>query len=315
MWWPRLAIGTAMAALLLGASAIWWRANQSDSDAFQLAINQATAAKELNRLAIAPPPAQPAPQAKASSEALGDTLSGAAAEPGFTESASSRSDEGRDVKLADSGKENAGALNEFADVKLAEKDRLAADASQAGQKRAPGASEQSAPQTSQPLVASAGAAARRKKTEVAMNFRQQFSQLSTKQAFRGEAKTQPAANVLQNFQIEQNGREIRVVDADGSTYTGEFERLSKNDSRNLQKQNEATNEGFYFRASGFNDSLKKSLVFEGNYIVPAPAESQEKRKATSSRQNEEMPAARIVGTAKINGEAPVIVDAVVVSPK
>jgi hypothetical protein len=165
------------------------------------------------------------------------------------------------------------------------------------------------------------------------SVRQQISQTSANQAYRRDAKLQQAANVLNNFQVEQDGRQIRVVDADGSTYTGKIERLAQNDARNLLKEKQnyaapssraavakpardadqsASNE-FYFHATGYSGSLKKSLVFEGNYIV-TPSPQQNAPDVGTSKNVEQMPA-RIVGTAKIHGEPPVRVDAVSVAPK
>jgi hypothetical protein len=203
--------------------------------------------------------------------------------------------------------------------------RLASGTSKVDQEPAPKSSEEFA---SRPVIADSGALGQKQKMEGA-NVRQQFSQTSANQALRRDAKLQQAANVLNNFQVEQDGRQIRVVDADGSTYTGKIERLAQSDARNLEKQNYAApssravpakpakdaqaNNEFYFEATGYNGSLKKSLVFEGNYIV-AISPQQKVSDATASKNGEQMPA-RIVGTAKIHGEPPVRVDAVSVEPK
>ena len=66
----------------------------------------------------------------------------------------------------------------------------------------------------------------------------------------------------------------------------------------------------YFRATGYNVSLKKPLVFEGNYAEPpaqqpAKAASNDGERAESNRDR-----AHIVGTVRVNGEAPVEVDAI-----
>ena len=71
----------------------------------------------------------------------------------------------------------------------------------------------------------------------------------------------------------------------------------------------------YFRATGFNVSLKKTLVFEGNYAAaraqqPAKATSNDRERAESSSDR-----ARIVGTVRVNGEAPVEVDAIAERPE
>ena len=162
-----------------------------------------------------------------------------------------------------------------------------------------------------------------------LGTKQQFSQQSALQSFRNNAQVSRAANVLNTFQVQQQGSEIRVLDADGSTYTGKIEQLAKNaelDSRitarrdaakqtrsyaaKAARENESAAPQSYFRATGFNVSLKKTLVFEGNYAAPpaqqpATATANDRERAEQSRDR-----ARIVGTVRVNGEAPVEVDAI-----
>jgi hypothetical protein len=158
---------------------------------------------------------------------------------------------------------------------------------------------------------------------------QQFSQQSAVQSFRNNAQVSRAANVLNTFQVQQQGSDIRVLDADGSTYTGKIEQVAKGaevDSRitarrDFAKQtpkyaakavseNKSAIAQSYFRATGYNLSLQRTLVFEGNYAAPsqqqpASATSNDRERAESSRDR-----ARIVGTVRVNGEAPVEVDAI-----
>jgi hypothetical protein len=167
-------------------------------------------------------------------------------------------------------------------------------------------------------VAAAAAAPTAAKTA---GITQQFAQVAPLQEL---AK---APNVLSNFRLEQNGESVRVIDADGSTYTGKMERLALTDARALANQkldyaaqktraalaakkekNEPANE-YYIHASGYNAQLKKALSFEGNYIAPTSTanEMQDKDKANASQ-------ARIVGTAKVEGAPPVQVNAAAVPP-
>jgi hypothetical protein len=164
---------------------------------------------------------------------------------------------------------------------------------------------------------------------------QQFSQQSAVQSFRNNAQqVSRTANVLNKFQVEQQGNEIRVLDADGSTYTGRVEQRAKSaelDSRitarrDFAKQapkyaakalseNKSAGAQSYFRATGYNVSLKRTVVFEGNYAAPpqqqpASGTSNDKERAESSRDQ-----ARIVGTVRVNGEAPVEVDAIAETPE
>jgi len=157
---------------------------------------------------------------------------------------------------------------------------------------------------------------------------QPFSQQSALQSFRNNAQVNRARNVLNTFQVQQEGSEIRVLDADGSTYTGKIEQLAKGvelDSRITarryaakQTRTDAAQAGegesaapqSYFRTTGYNVSLKKTLVFEGNYAasaaqLPAKATTNDRDRTESTRDR-----ARIVGTVRVNGEAPVEVDAI-----
>jgi hypothetical protein len=355
MWWPRIGIGAAMAALVIGAPVMWWHARQATGDSFHLALDLTRAAKEMNRLAVPSLPAQSSPQMQPElDKTISDSASAAAASASFADS-STGSGGTRSSELAKAGEENSSALKEFAEVAITpspqapgtkgfaadekdradaqtgllaeQKTRLASGTGKVDQEPAPKSSEEF---TSRPVIADSGSLGQKQKMEGA-NVRQQFSQTSANQAFRRGAKLQQAANVLNNFQVEQDGRQIRVVDADGSTYTGRIERLAHSDARNLEKQNyavpssraapakpvrdadQSTNNEFYFQATGYNGSLKKSLVFEGNYIVVASPQ-QKALDAAASKNGEQMPA-RIVGTAKIHGEPPVRVDAVSVEPK
>jgi Tfp pilus assembly protein FimT len=165
---------------------------------------------------------------------------------------------------------------------------------------------------------------RNQKTETA-NLRQRFSQTARGQALRSNAKFKQAANVLNTFQVEQDGRQIRVVDEDGSTYTGKLETVGQDAARSraegkttaaapaarsavMREKDSASGENeLYFRATGYNASLKKQVVFEGNYITP-PATAPN----PSDQKTDEQAPARIIGKAKVPGEAPVEIDAIAV---
>jgi hypothetical protein len=153
------------------------------------------------------------------------------------------------------------------------------------------------------------------------------SQQSPLQSFRNNAQVRAAAGVLNTFQVQQQGNEIRVVDADGSTYTGKIEESAKGELESAiiarrEAAKRARSYGInpsdetasapprsYFRATGYNVSLRKRVVFEGNYAAPATqisamATSRDGEKAEQSNDR-----ARIVGTVRVNGEAPAPVDA------
>jgi len=129
------------------------------------------------------------------------------------------------------------------------------------------------------------------------------------------SKRKQGIDVLNTFQIEQNGDQIRVVDADGSTYMGKIEHVAQDAVKDEERlaarakpilSQQQSNEQFYFRASGYNNSLRKPIVFEGNYI-PTLAQAHQPNESASA--NEQQLPARIVGTAKAAGESPIEVDA------
>ncbi len=146
----------------------------------------------------------------------------------------------------------------------------------------------------------------------AVNQQQQFSQTARGQELRD--KSGPTTRILDNFQVQQDGHAIQLVDADGSTYTGKFEAAAESNARRMMKLKTAEtpalppNNELSFRASGFNNSLQKRVVFEGNYI-PLPAEEKDASAGAKKSENAKQASARIVGTAKISGEAPIEVDA------
>lgn len=163
---------------------------------------------------------------------------------------------------------------------------------------------------------------------------QQFSQQSAVQSFRNNAQVNRSANVLNTFQVQQQGSEIRVLDADGSTYTGKIEQLPKNAELNVgitarrdaakqtqryaakaARENESAAPQSYFRATGYNVSLKKTLVFEGNYAAPPAQQPATVTGDDRERSKQNRDRARIVGTVRVNGEAAVEVDAIADTPE
>jgi hypothetical protein len=291
MFWPRLTVAAALATLLVLVPAIWWNRSHPLAGSGDLALRdrRAGAADGLN-------PAVPAEKTLAKAPAASAT------EP--------------TVNLVDNSKIKIEPDKEIAAAKI-QSAPAAAPAAGADSKAKSDTIAAAAPPVAQPSLAGS------------LGTTQQFSQHSGIQSFRNNSQVSGAANVLNTFQVQQEGIEIRVLDADGSTYTGRIEQSAKSaelDSRITARrdaakqtqsyaakaapQNELVPPQSYFRATGFNVSLKKTLVFEGNYAAP-PAQqpikgtSNDKERAESSRDR-----ARIVGTVRVNGEAPVDVDAV-----
>jgi hypothetical protein len=291
--WP---IGTVAAAVVVVAF-VMWRSHelQSQRESGQLATNQPAAADELLQPA--------APQLAAKSA---DSFRDSAAVPSPHEETKTLGNAGSisaDIAKADDEKSNA--MKKFADVAITPTEKIPSAA-------ATGTNVASAP----------ALFAQNRKAET--NINQQFSQ-SLARAGASRTKLKQASNILNTFHIQQTGNQVRVVDADGSTYTGMIEPITQNSVRRALKDKEAEsyatqseraapqqdvspeNNQFYFRASGYNTSLKKPVVFEGNYIG---AQSQSKAASEAVSENVPQTPARIVGTAKVHGESPIEVDAV-----
>jgi len=304
--WPRLAFTTAFALILASISTLWWWHEHQTSSGETMKLAMREPARE------APPPEKVFEQ--------GAAAAAGPATPTFADNNAAASRPAEATKDAD-------ALGRVPEATTAPNTAPMTDGLVAG-----------ANKTDQPLLADKSLAAKEAKpatpaaaslaqSRQVTNFRQQFSKDAANQAFRSKLKQ--TANILNEFQVEQSDHEIRLVDADGSTYFGKLEPLAQNDARSIynQKKNapfsqgarafdekaQSANAEYYFRATGYNTSLKKSLVFEGNYIAPLGVTQKKVAKAkTESEERDEEASARITGVAKVHGESPVQIDAVAV---
>ena len=306
--WPRLMTATALALILVSASAIWWwREHQSaGGETMKLAMQQP----------MAPANEAAAPEKVFEQGAAAPTVSA------FADGNATASRPAEEAKDAEALTKSAGATTTPSPTGSVTEDLMAAGA-KVDQPLLAGRSL-AAKETNQSAPAAASLAQNRQTT----NFRQQFSKNTSDQAFRSKPKQ--TLNILNEFQVEQTDHEIRVVDGDGSTYSGRLEPLAKNDARSIfnQKRNyaapssrapasfddkaQAANAEFYFRATGYNSSLKKRVVFEGNYIASSAAAQKKAAEAKAEERDEQTPA-RITGTAKIPGESPLQIDAIAVA--
>jgi len=327
MFWPRVTVAAALATLLVLVPAIWWNRSHPLPESDELAIRDRTAgaADGLN-LAM---PAE-------------DTLAKAPAVSATKPTVNLADNSQINVEPAATPASEAEALASSTRVaqwraatelpSQVTKDEIANAKIQSAPAAAPAAGADS--KTKSDTMAAAAPPVAQRSSDGSLGMTQQFSQQSAVQSFRNNAQVSRAANVLNTFQVQQEGNEIRVLDADGSTYTGKIEQLARSaerDSRIIARRDAAketrryatkatreTESGApqsYFRATGFNVSLKKTLVFEGNYAAP-PA--QQPAKATSNdrgRAEQARDQARIVGTVRVNGETAVEVDAVAETPE
>jgi hypothetical protein len=330
MFWPRVTVAAALATFIVLVPAIWWNRTHPLAESGDLALRARTTgpADGLNPAATSEDALAKAPAGIATESTMNlANNSQIKIEPAATPSSetealasSARIEHGR-VATESPGEVTKGFMDkEIASAKI-QATPAAAPPAGADLKAKSDRIAAAVPSVAQP--SSAG--------NLAMT--RQLSQQSAVQSFRNNAQTSRAANVLNTFQVQQQGSEIRVLDADGSTYTGKIEQLAKsaeiesriNARRYVAKQaprrdaqaseTESATSQSYFRATGYNVSLKKTLVFEGNYAAP-PA--QQPVKATSNdkdRVEQNRDRARIVGTVRVNGEAPVEVDAIAETPE
>jgi len=326
-FWPRVTVAAALATLIVLVPAIWWNRTHPLAESTDLALRdrKAGAAEGLNPAvpsenALAKAPAASATDATVNLADNRQTKIEPVATPASEAVAlasSTRLAEGRGATDSPSQ-----VTKGFTDKEIASAKTQAAPAAGADSKAKSDTMAAAAPPVAQP--SSAGS----------LGTKQQFSQQSALQSFRNNAQVSRSANVLNTFQVQQQGSEIRVLDADGSTYTGKIEQLANStelDSRIAARrdaakqtrsyaakatgENESAAPQSYFRATGFNVSLKKTLVFEGNYAAP-PAQQPAKATANDREQSEQNhDRARIVGTVRVNGEAPVEVDAIAETPE
>jgi hypothetical protein len=328
MFWPRVTVAAALATLIVLVPAIWWNQSHPVAESGDLALR--------GRAAGAADGSHPAVLAE-------DTLTKASAASATKPTVNLADNSQIKIEPAATPASEAEALASSTHVAQG---RAATELSrQLTKDEFASAKIQSAPAAAHPAVADSKAKSDRMAAaappasqpssagSVAMT--QQFSQQSAVQSFRNNAQqVSRATNILNTFQVQQEGNEIRVLDADGSTYAGKIDQLAKSgelDSRitarsdavkqtrryaaKAARENESAPPQSYFHATGYNVSLKKTVVFEGNYAAPqaqqpAKPTSNDRQRAESSRDQ-----ARIVGTVRVNGEAPVEVDAIAETPE
>jgi hypothetical protein len=329
-FWPRVTVAAALATLIVLVPAIWWNQSHPVAESGDLALRDraAGASRELNS-AVPEKDALPKGLGISATEKTVNLADNSQIKVGPVAAPSSEAEESKSSPQVAQGS----VATEFPSQETKEFDGEIASAKiQAAPAAAPPAGADSKAKSD--AMAAAASAVTQPSSAGSVAMAQQFSQQPAVQSFRNKAQqVTRAANVLNKFQVEQQGNEIRVLDADGSTYTGKIEQGAKSaelESRTTARRDFAKQAPKYaakavsenksaiaqssFRATGFNVSLKKTLVFEGNYAAPsqqqrAPATFNDKERAESSRDQ-----ARIVGTVRVNGEAPVEVDAIAETP-
>lgn len=326
MFWPRLTVAAALATLLVLVPAIWWNQSHQVSGVSNVALRERTAGARdaLNNTAsaedtLAKAPAVSAPEQKINL-ADNNKINVEPAKPS-SEAEASKSlthfAQGSVATGLPSQKTTGGFDKEISGAKVQAAPAAAAAGGLRDSKDESDRMAAAAPPVAQPS------------SPANISTTQHFSQQSAGQSFRNTAQVSRAADVLNTFQVQQQGSDIRVVDADGSTYTGKIEQPAKNAELDLRMtarrgvanqtqrysaksvgENESAAAQSYFRATGYNMSLKKTVVFEGNYAGPSTQQPAMAGSKDRERAQQTSNQARIVGTARVNGEAPVQVDAI-----
>ena len=166
---------------------------------------------------------------------------------------------------------------------------------------------------------------------------QQFlrEQLQQREAGAKWSNTLPSSQILASFRVELNGQELRIIDKDGSIYTGSIATPGAGASTALSEGVKADSSlasataiskerrmpqqsNVSFRVAGTNLSLKQPLVFRGQLlpVVQASAGVTNNVSTTTIRRSLGMAAPtapigeyRVVGAAAIAGGAEIQINA------
>lgn len=131
--------------------------------------------------------------------------------------------------------------------------------------------------------------------DTAATERLRFVQTETKAKAALTDRTSSPATVLSSFQIEQTGTGLRIIDGDGSVYTGSFQAMDSGatsyrataqsavaaraprlaEAKSFapiaapDTQRAQTWSNYFFRVVGTNHTLNQRIVFTGNLVCPA----------------------------------------------
>jgi hypothetical protein len=148
---------------------------------------------------------------------------------------------------------------------------------------------------------------------------QQFSRVTVATNARADSKS--LNEVLANFQVEQTGDRVRIVDADGSVYEGNLAAMQTEREKDamerkgsgLQKSSKeagakesafgelVNGQSYRFRVAGTNRTVNQLVVFEGNLVAVtnAIAQSAEGSKSAAMGGENRVPTSSIQGRARI----------------
>jgi hypothetical protein len=161
--------------------------------------------------------------------------------------------------------------------------------------------------------------------------RQQFVQAEDRAALRRNFNSPAPSPVLNSFQFENAGYAVRIIDADGSVYSGQIVGLAdaaaaaKNElanshpeeppkrgdpaarqsnltvSRELQQTLAA--QTVFFRVQGTNHTLQQAVEFEGNLLLPALSNQAIQRVGQLQQVQQQAPTPALLQQGQIQGRA------------
>ncbi len=168
---------------------------------------------------------------------------------------------------------------------------------------------------------------------------------SAQNSFKNTATLAKTAAVLANFQVQQNGDAIRVVDADGSVYDGALQpenalaqngpapaapppasTLAEVDREKIPARRDEMQsaQNYFFRVTGTNLTLKQNVVFAGNLLANFSVTSNAQQAPTGgfggsqaqSVLTNQLPwsSSRIAGTAVVSDTNSIEINAVPQAP-
>ena len=128
--------------------------------------------------------------------------------------------------------------------------------------------------------------------------------MSLQNAFKNTVAPAQAVPVLVNFQVQQNGNAVRVVDADGSVYDGSLlpkSAIAQSEpapaatpappvaapaqvarAKTIASRDESqTTQNYFFRVTGTNQTLKQNVVFAGNLVAANAATNPQQASSAS----------------------------------
>ena len=120
------------------------------------------------------------------------------------------------------------------------------------------------------------------KSTGAVTVSQIFNRLEAPATRRIAAKAlKSPATILTSFRVEQNGNSMKIIDADGSVYTGSVQIAQQEPTASysfapaksapvgtsqLAKASAPTPQSYFFRVAGTNRDLNENIVFSGNFV-------------------------------------------------